>query len=97
MSLNYPEINTESVLISYFDFSSLTSFTSLHLFSHFYLLSKVLCILFLLDMSLTGPEMNTESFLSLRTVKKFSVFLSLVKVFFLFSFSGFCILFFIVL
>ena len=28
--------------------------------------------------------MNTESFLSLRTFKKFSVFLSLVKVFFLF-------------
>ena len=38
--------------------------------------------------------MNTESFLSLRTIKKFSVFLSLVKV--LFSFSGFCNLFFIV-
>ena len=33
--------------------------------------------------------MNTESFLSLRTFKKFFVFLSLVKVFF--SFSGFCI------
>ena len=28
--------------------------------------------------------MNTESFLSLRTFKKFCVFLSLVKVFFLF-------------
>ena len=37
--------------------------------------------------------MNTESFLSLRTFKNFFVFLSLVKVFFLFvfSFSGFCI------
>ena len=45
--------------------------------------------------SLTGPEMNTESFLSLRTFKKFFVFLSLVKVFF--SFSEFCIFFFIVL
>ena len=31
--------------------------------------------------------MNTESFLSLRTFKKFFVFISLVKVFF--SFSGF--------
>ena len=35
--------------------------------------------------------MNTESFLSLRTFKKFFVFLSLVKVFFLSSSSGFCI------
>ena len=35
--------------------------------------------------------MNTESFLSLRTVKKFSVFLSIVKVFF--SFLGFVIYF----
>ena len=34
--------------------------------------------------------MNTESFLSLRTFKKFSVFLSLEGVF---SFSGFCIFF----
>ena len=33
------------------------------------------CILSLLDKSLTGPEMNTESFLSLRTFKKFFVFL----------------------
>ena len=38
--------------------------------------------------------MNTESFLSLRTFKKFFVFLSLVKVFFLFL--GF-VFFFIVL
>ena len=36
--------------------------------------------------------MNTESFLSLRTFKKFSVFLSLVKVFsFLFVFGFFII------
>ena len=35
--------------------------------------------------------MNTESFLSLRTFKKFFVFLSLVKVFFLFL--GFVFLF----
>ena len=38
--------------------------------------------------------MNTESFLSLRTFKKFFVFLSLVKVFFLFL--GFVLFFFIV-
>ena len=43
--------------------------------------------------TLTGPEMNTESFLSLRTFKKFFVFLSLVKVFFLFLFLGFVFLF----
>ena len=36
--------------------------------------------------------MNTESFLSLRTFKKFFVFISLVKVFF--SFSGFFSLYF---
>ena len=76
MSLNYPEIKTESFL------TSLTSLlTSLQHFSYFCLLSEVLCFIFLLDKSLTGPEMNTESFLSLRTFKKFSVFLSLVKVF----------------
>ena len=39
--------------------------------------------------------MNTESFLSLRTFKKFFVFLSLVKMFF--SFSGFLYFYFIVL
>ena len=38
--------------------------------------------------------MNTESFLSLHTFKKFFVFLSLVKVFF--SFSGFCNFFFFI-
>ena len=92
-SLNYPGIRYRiisdfsdffltSLLSLLSDFSSLTSF---HLFSHFYLLSEVLCILSLLDKSLTGPEMNTESFLSLRTFKKFFVFLSLVKVFFSFS------------
>ena len=50
-------------------------------------------LMLFLDKSLTGPEMNTESFLSLRTFKKFFVFLSLVKVFFLF-FPGFFSLYF---
>ena len=40
----------------------------------------------LLDKSLTGPEMSTESFLSLCTFKKFSVFLSLAKGHFSFLF-----------
>ena len=48
-------------------------------------------------MSLTGPEMNTESFLSLRTFKKFFVFLSLVKVFFRFFFFWVLYFYFIVL
>ena len=38
--------------------------------------------------------MNTESFLSLRTFKKFFVFLSLVKVFFLFLVFFFLSLYF---
>ena len=88
MSLNYLEIKTESFLIS------LTSLTSLHHFSHFCLLSEVLCFIFLLNKSLKGPEMNTESFLSLRTFKKFSMFLLLVTVFsFLFVFGFFIVLF----
>ena len=90
-SLNYPGINTESFLTSLTLSDFFYFFTSFHLFSPFYLLSEVLCILSLLDMSLTGPEINTESFLSLRTFKKFCVFLSLVKVFFLFL--GFVFLF----
>ena len=84
MSLNYPEIKT---IIS--DFSHFSSLTSLHHLSHFCLLSEVLCFIFLLDKSLTGPKMNTESFLSLRTFKKFSVFLSLVKVFHFCLYLGF--------
>ena len=83
---NYPEIKTESFLTF---LTSLTSLTSLHHFSHFCLLSEVLCFIFLLDKSLTGPEMNTESFLSLRTFKEFSVFLSLVKVFHFCLYLGF--------
>ena len=99
MSLNYPEIKTESFLTfltSLFSLLSLLSllfFTSLHHFSHFCLLSEVLCFIFLLDKSLIGPEMNTESFLSLRTFKKFSVFLSLVKVFHFCLYLGFIVLF----
>ena len=45
-----------------------------------------LCSFPLLDKSLTGPEMSAESFLSLRTFKKFSLFLSLVKAHFSFLF-----------
>ena len=41
-----------------------------------------------------NTEMNTESFLSLRTFEKFFVFLSLVKVFLFFIFLGFVIFFF---
>ena len=50
----------------------------------------------LLDKSLTGPGTNTESFLSLRTFKKFCVFLSLFFLFFVFSvfFWGFFSLYF---
>ena len=84
----------ETSIRNFTSFSVLTSinfFSSFQVLSPFYLLSEVLCILSLLDMSLTGPEMNTESFLSLRTFKKFFVFVSLVKVFSLFSFSVFCI------
>ena len=72
---NWNRINSD-----FSHFSSLTSLTYLQHFSHVCPLSKVLCFIFLLDKSLTGPEMNTESFLSLRTFKKFSVFLSFVKV-----------------
>ena len=92
-SLNYPGINTESFL------TSLTFFWLLLLLLFFSsLLISIYCQKFsiffpLLDKSLTGPQMNTESFLSLRTFKKFFVFLSLVKVFFLFLFSGFLFLF----
>ena len=66
-------------------FSSLTFVTSLRHFFHFCLLSDVLCILSLLEKSSTGPEIKSELFLSLRTSKKFSVFLSLVNVFFFIS------------
>ena len=87
MSLNYPEINTESFL------TSLTSVLFSHL-SHFS--SSLLSFLLIVRSSLysfpPGHELNrsrnehriiSES-ACLRTVKKFSVFLSLVKVFFFF-------------
>ena len=89
MSLNYPEFKTESFLISLTSLLSLLLNTSL-----ISVYCQKFCFIFLLDKSLTGPEMNAESFPSLRTSKKFSVFLSLVKVFsILFVFGFFIVLF----
>ena len=79
----------ETIISDFSHFSSLTSLTYLQYFSHFGPLSEVFCFIFLLDKSLTGPEINTESFLSLRTFKTFSVFLSLVKFFHFCLYWGF--------